>query len=585
MTSSLARLTTILIALVVYPQASGASGTSAGGVPELLAVTGSPFSWSTPGIHTGSLEVIPDGTGLLVPEFFTGSHVSALAVAPTGDVSLVGVFSALSGSPGSTGMASSPSGRFVYFGIRGETGAFARATDGSLTLLQRTTIAGYMHSCPVNYLVYATLAGGDYVFGNGYGRDPGDSLNHVGAARVEVDGTLTPLGTTSAGEIFPSEERCAPASRVIAFAAGRLFAMNPSSIAVFDVGTGGSLTPVARSPFPIPGDAFTMTALAAAPDGTALFVARDPGEIARYAVGHSGALQLAATYPTNSRVLGLAVHPSGRWIAAAAYLEKMLLVLDATTLLPVPGSPFDVSAAGVGVGVGSGAQPATCGFGPAGDRLFVGHSAVDRTIVSAFRFMVPPAVSCVGRPKAPARLATAPRLCSIVVDAQNTLAGGCSDAGGGLASCAFNGLASLSLGPGSHQVAVVGTAPGGASAACTSYVEVLDQEPPSLRISASPDVLWPADGKLVNIDLGVKAWDNCEALGQAVTCEAISNEPDFLWPPDVVWRKGQGQLLLRAERNSQIDERVYTITCVASDAAGLAASAGARVIVPIWVRP
>jgi 6-phosphogluconolactonase (cycloisomerase 2 family) len=567
MFTRLARLATILTALMVFPQVSGAGGTTAGGVPELSAVPGSPFSWSTSGIHTGSLEVIPDDTGLLMPEFYTGSHVSALAVAPTGEVSLVGVFSALSGFPNSTGMASSPSGRFVYFGTRGEAGAFARAVDGSLTFLQRTSIAGNMGSCPVNYLVYASLADGDYVFADGYGGDPGDGLNHVGAARVEADGTLTPLGTISSGEVFLPQGRCAPASHVIAFAAGRVFAANPSSVAVFDVGAGGSLTPVAGSPFPMPGDAFTTTALAAAPDGTALFVAREPGEIARYAVNPSGALQLAATYLTSSGTLGLTVHPTGRWVAATAYLEKTLLVLDATTLLPVPGSPFDVA--------GAAAVPMNCGFGPAGDRLFVGHSAVDWTIVSAFRFAVPPAVSCVGTPAAPARLATAPSHCSTTVDAQSALAGGCLDAGGGLASCTFDGLTSLSLGPGSHQVAVVGTAPGGASAACTSYVEVLDQEPPSLGISASPDVLWPPNGVLVKIDLAVKDWDNCTAPLPAVTCEAISSEPHFGRTPDVVWKRGQ--LFLRAERNGLL--RVYTITCVVRDAAGLTAKASDRVVV------
>ena len=98
--------------------------------------------------------------------------------------------------------------------------------------------------------------------------------------------------------------------------------------------------------------------------------------------------------------------------------------------------------------------------------------------------MVPPTDTCVGTPTGPAQLTTDPALCSATVDNLNQRAGGCSGGGGGLASCLFDGMAAETLGRGPHAVAIVGTSVDGASASCTSYVDVADREKPAIACSA-----------------------------------------------------------------------------------------------------
>jgi len=98
--------------------------------------------------------------------------------------------------------------------------------------------------------------------------------------------------------------------------------------------------------------------------------------------------------------------------------------------------------------------------------------------------MVPPTDTCVGTPTGPAQLTTDPALCSATVDNLNQRAGGCSGGGGGLASCLFDGMVAETLGRGPHAVAIVGTSVDGASASCTSYVDVADREKPAIACSA-----------------------------------------------------------------------------------------------------
>lgn len=103
---------------------------------------------------------------------------------------------------------------------------------------------------------------------------------------------------------------------------------------------------------------------------------------------------------------------------------------------------------------------------------------------SLFAVLLPeqsaPSVSCVGTAASPSVVAAAGEACGISVDNANGLAGSCADAGGGLASCTFDGAASKTLGPGSYSVLVKGTAGDGSSAECTSYVQVVDMQAPSI---------------------------------------------------------------------------------------------------------
>jgi len=102
--------------------------------------------------------------------------------------------------------------------------------------------------------------------------------------------------------------------------------------------------------------------------------------------------------------------------------------------------------------------------------------------------LVPPTDTCVGTLTGPAQLTTDPALCSATVDNSNQRAGGCSGGGGGLASCLFDGLLAETLGRARHAVSIVGTAVDGATASCTSYVDVADREKPAIACAAPATV-------------------------------------------------------------------------------------------------
>jgi hypothetical protein len=210
------------------------------------------------------------------------------------------------------------------------------------------------------------------------------------------------------------------------------------------------------------------------------------------------------------------------------------------------------------------------------------------TSFSVFAIMLPPHtanppnVACVGSAGAPTVLATPANACGLALTNANGFAGTCSDAGGGLQSCTFDGAASLSLVPGTYQVLVQGTASDGVStAACTSYVQVADLTRPAETLSASPSVLWPPNHALVPIDLAVNATDACSQ--PTVSCTATSNQAPTgggsgNTSPDIVWTRGQ--LYLRAERAGSGGDRVYTVSCNATDASGNVTSATTTVTVP-----
>jgi hypothetical protein len=115
--------------------------------------------------------------------------------------------------------------------------------------------------------------------------------------------------------------------------------------------------------------------------------------------------------------------------------------------------------------------------------------------------------------------------------------------------------------------------------ACTTSVIVRDKTPPRiLSIKASPDVLWPPDGKMVSVKLTVQAVDNCGPVTSRII-SVRSNEPPSGAQPD--WTiTGDLTLLLRADRSPHGNGRVYTITVQCSDAAGNTSTGTALVTVP-----
>ena len=120
----------------------------------------------------------------------------------------------------------------------------------------------------------------------------------------------------------------------------------------------------------------------------------------------------------------------------------------------------------------------------------------------------------------------------------------------------------------------------------TVTVEVVDTAGPTITsATASPDTLWPANHKMVDVTVTVDASDLCD--GGAAACEitsVVSNEPDN--------GTGDGNttgdigtidgltVKLRAERSGQGTGRIYTITVECVDEAGNASTKSVTVTVP-----
>jgi len=111
-----------------------------------------------------------------------------------------------------------------------------------------------------------------------------------------------------------------------------------------------------------------------------------------------------------------------------------------------------------------------------------------------------------------------------------------------------------------------------------------DIVPPSISsVSASPNVLWPPNHKMVPVVIGVAASDECSAVTTHIV-GVTSNEPvnalgDGNTDPDWVVT-GPLTIQLRSERSGTGTGRVYTVTIESSDVAGNKSAAFTTVLVP-----
>jgi predicted extracellular nuclease len=116
-------------------------------------------------------------------------------------------------------------------------------------------------------------------------------------------------------------------------------------------------------------------------------------------------------------------------------------------------------------------------------------------------------------------------------------------------------------------------------------LDTCDEIPPTIdEISVTPNVLWPANHKYVDVTATVSVSDNFDPDVIVTLVSATSNEPD----------NGEGdgntendivvvddmQFMLRAERSGNGTGRVYTLTYLATDACGNSATDAATVTVP-----
>jgi hypothetical protein len=115
----------------------------------------------------------------------------------------------------------------------------------------------------------------------------------------------------------------------------------------------------------------------------------------------------------------------------------------------------------------------------------------------------------------------------------------------------------------------------------TTALLILNVTPPQTglvisRVTATPDMLWPPNHKMVPVQVSVTASDNGATEPVCAISSIQSNEPD----------NGDSEITddltanLRAERLGTGAGRIYTITVECSDAAGNSATATTTVTVP-----
>ena len=111
----------------------------------------------------------------------------------------------------------------------------------------------------------------------------------------------------------------------------------------------------------------------------------------------------------------------------------------------------------------------------------------------------------------------------------------------------------------------------------------LDTTPPVISVSVTPNVLWPADHKMVEITPTISVTDDQDPAPAVNLVSVTSNEGDDVQGDGHTSEDidvSTGRIFLRAERSGLGEDRVYTLTWIARDAAGNSATAQATVTVP-----
>lgn len=108
----------------------------------------------------------------------------------------------------------------------------------------------------------------------------------------------------------------------------------------------------------------------------------------------------------------------------------------------------------------------------------------------------------------------------------------------------------------------------GKSASCVQRVVVLDGTPPEIKgIVATPNVLWPPNHRMVQVNLKVDAVDNCDPSPMSRITNVTSNQPQNPSAPD--WEiTGPLSVNLRAKRLANSGDRIYTLFVEVADSIG-----------------
>lgn len=119
---------------------------------------------------------------------------------------------------------------------------------------------------------------------------------------------------------------------------------------------------------------------------------------------------------------------------------------------------------------------------------------------------------------------------------------------------------------GENNVTLTVTDSHGESDSCIAVVTVIDVNAPGfIAASASPDVMWPPNHKMVPVTIHAATSDNCGGDVDIKITSVSSNEP----VDGIDWEiTGVLTLNLRAERLGNGTGRIYTVLLTATDASG-----------------
>jgi hypothetical protein len=128
----------------------------------------------------------------------------------------------------------------------------------------------------------------------------------------------------------------------------------------------------------------------------------------------------------------------------------------------------------------------------------------------------------------------------------------------------------------------------GNAAQCTANVTVVDTTPPEIEVTVVPQVIWPPNHKMVDVEYTVTVTDICDDSPMWELVSLTSNEPeddlgDGTTEPDIMGDDigtADTSVRLRAERQGVGTGRIYTATFTATDCSGNSATTQSNVYVP-----
>jgi glucose/arabinose dehydrogenase len=156
----------------------------------------------------------------------------------------------------------------------------------------------------------------------------------------------------------------------------------------------------------------------------------------------------------------------------------------------------------------------------------------------------------------------------------------------GLSGITRSGVPAGNLFPkGTTTISYTASDGAGLTTTATQTVTVIDDTPPVLStVTATPNVLWPPDHRLVTVTINYTTSDNCGPVNTVLSVK--SDQPEGIFKPDWIIVDAH-HVKLRAERSILAalfkKGRTYTVTVDAIDASGNVTSKSVLVKVPAWL--